>query len=103
MITVYTPLKLDVEKEILDHYGALHYDEEHDIYTMSEKEADYWFKVSLYAGSVESLEKSLTIEDLTDYNNMPWDVDILRELTQRRTWLIERLHITDTGGDSNEE
>ena len=77
-------------KDLLDSYDALHYDEDHEIYTMSQEDFEWWQPVVEKLNKISELEDALTPEDREIYYQAQLsDPDLEKEADQRMIWLQE--------------
>lgn len=73
--------------DLLGNYGALHYDREHESYTLSEDEFDWWEEVIEMLNEVVELEESLSSDDREEYDTETWPGDLDDEVKAKLAWL----------------
>lgn len=79
-------------EDLLGNYGALHYDEDHEIFTMSQEEFERWEPIVEKLNKISELEDALTPEDKEKYYQTDLsDPDLGSEVDLRMNWLQEHV------------
>lgn len=86
-------------EDLLGNYGALHYDEDHEIYTMSSNEFEWWQMVAEKLNNIYELENYLTPEDEVEYQGELFAADLEDEVNQRLEWLQKHVRQFKIYGD----
>lgn len=73
--------------DLLGNYDALHYDDEHEAYTMSEDDFEWWEPVVDMLNEINDLEEELDEDARTEYEAEYWPSDLDDECRARLEWL----------------
>ena len=83
---------VELTEDLLGNYGALHYDEDHEIFTMSQEEFEWWEPIVEKLNKISELEDALTPEDKEKYYQTDLsDPDLGSEVDLRMSWLQEHV------------
>ena len=74
--------------DLLGNHDALHFDEENEVYTMSDDEFEWWDEIVEKLNKVNDLETELSDEKFAEYEEENFDsADLETEVNARLEWL----------------
>ncbi|MCM1059767.1 MAG: hypothetical protein NC452_05690 [Eubacterium sp.] len=78
-------------QDLLGNYGALSYDEDKDMYTLSTEDYEWWSDIVDKLNKIEEIKGGLTSEELEEYYSEDFNYgDLESDVDAEFNWLLEK-------------